>query len=876
MIKTSNLNKYFNKGKSNEIHVINQTSIELPSTGLISFLGHSGCGKTTLLNVLGGLDKASGQIAYDDFELKKYNMHKMDMFRSKHIGYVFQNYNLLLEESVYDNLRIALEIIGVTDETEVQKRIEYTLKAVGMFKFRKKKAFALSGGQQQRVSIARALIKNCKIIIADEPTGNLDSSNTIEVMNILKKISKNALVLLVTHEKDIAEFYSDYIFELQDGKVVQSREITDTRTLQVDKGNVAYLKDMKQITSESQLGKITLYQDEGNDVKIDVQFVVKNGTIYIQSNQNIKLASTSNLRIVDDNYKEIKSTDIEDFVYDTSWYKDEKDNKQVLKNFWHILKNSFHRLFRVKKRVKFLYFALATIGIILSISVIALINASKIDESQLVYNEKYSSVADTSYDYSVNAYIESALRDNAIDNILVPYKTRITIEKRITYQYIASYSIYAGILPFQEENTTLTYGKQPQKDDEVCVSLSIVQALIKSSFVDLSPEEVIGETIKIYDTSFTVCGITTQDNKFLYTTLNAYCELQFGKSMGYDYKWVESAWDYRYSEYEKTADGTNMYTIIEGVDVSKDENKKELLISQDYKESSGLQLGDKFSVEEEQYTIVGTFSYPYKVENMVILNQLISLDFVYAFDSVYFPSNNYTLVSGREAQNIDEIIVSAYSNSKIGDTFYGKKIVGIYLSGTDLIHQSICTLDSALLNMYYADYVFNVTDERLAKDIFSEAGFEFYDNKTAQIKEEQFYNESITLGFKILSAVMAIVGFIFIYFIMRSKMISDIYSIGVHRALGASRAKLCRRFLLDVVILTTVTTLMGYALMSIAYFGFSSMMNNVLGMQVLMMSDMYIIVGALALYAMMIFAGILPIILLLRKTPAQILAKYDI
>lgn len=154
MIKIENLNKYYNKGKGNEIHVINDVSLELPNTGLISFLGPSGSGKTTLLNVIGGLDKAKGNIQYDDLTMDKYSMHKIDKFRSKEIGYVFQNYNLLLEETVYSNLEIALEMIGIYDKEEQGKRIEYTLKAVGMYKYRKKRAYALSGGQQQRVSIA--------------------------------------------------------------------------------------------------------------------------------------------------------------------------------------------------------------------------------------------------------------------------------------------------------------------------------------------------------------------------------------------------------------------------------------------------------------------------------------------------------------------------------------------------------------------------------------------------------------------------------------------------------------------------------------------------------------------------------------------------
>ena len=150
MIKINNLNKYYNKSKNNEIHVIDDTSLELPSTGLICFIGKSGSGKSTLLNVIGGLDKAdSGSISYDNLKMEKYNMKKMDLFRKNNVGYVFQNYLLIENKTVYDNLRIALEIIGIYDEVEKQKRIEYVLKSVGLFKYRKKLAGKLSGGEQQ-------------------------------------------------------------------------------------------------------------------------------------------------------------------------------------------------------------------------------------------------------------------------------------------------------------------------------------------------------------------------------------------------------------------------------------------------------------------------------------------------------------------------------------------------------------------------------------------------------------------------------------------------------------------------------------------------------------------------------------------------------
>ena len=224
MIKINSLNKYYNKNKSNEIHVINDVTLELPNQGLISFLGASGSGKTTLLNVIGGLDKATGSISYDAFEAKKYEMSKIDKYRNENFGYVFQGYNLLLNETVYDNLKIALELIDIYDENEAASRIEYALKSVGMYKYRKKKASQLSGGQQQRVAIARALVKHCKVIIADEPTGNLDSANAVEVMNILKSISKKTLVLLVTHNEALANFYSDFIYKIEDGKIVDKVE----------------------------------------------------------------------------------------------------------------------------------------------------------------------------------------------------------------------------------------------------------------------------------------------------------------------------------------------------------------------------------------------------------------------------------------------------------------------------------------------------------------------------------------------------------------------------------------------------------------------------------------------------------------------------
>ena len=282
LIKINNLNKYYNKSKNNEIHVINDANLELPSTGLVCFIGKSGSGKTTLLNTIGGLDKTnSGSIFYDDLDFNKYNMHTIDCYRKNNIGYVFQNYLLLENKSIYDNLRIALEVIGVYDEIEQQKRIEYVLKSVGLFKYRKKLASKLSGGQQQRVSIARCLLKECKIIIADEPTGNLDSENTVEIMNILKKISQKTLVLVVTHNKDVASFYADRIIELKDGCIISDTEGENKNELNIQNDRKIYLQDLNQSNIENNDISLSIYKDDSID-SFDLKVVVKNGTIFLE------------------------------------------------------------------------------------------------------------------------------------------------------------------------------------------------------------------------------------------------------------------------------------------------------------------------------------------------------------------------------------------------------------------------------------------------------------------------------------------------------------------------------------------------------------------------------------------------------------------
>ena len=277
MIRLSNVNKYFFKGKQNEIHVINDISLELPQKGMVAFFGPSGCGKTTLLNTIGGLDDIkSGSIEVDGKDIRK----NTDDLRNRYIGYIFQNYNLNLKVSNYENVAESLRLCGMEDEETISERVYAALANVGMEKFAHRMPDTLSGGQKQRIAIARAIVKNPAIILADEPTGNLDEANTIVIMDLLKSISKEHLVLLVTHETELVDYYCDQVIGLKDGRVTEIRENEDANGYVGRDKNVVYLGDYEK--KETTLGHVRLscYGDDLPE-EVSVRIVNRDGTILL-------------------------------------------------------------------------------------------------------------------------------------------------------------------------------------------------------------------------------------------------------------------------------------------------------------------------------------------------------------------------------------------------------------------------------------------------------------------------------------------------------------------------------------------------------------------------------------------------------------------
>lgn len=219
MLKLTNITKEYIVGNQ-KVNALNGISVEFRKSEFVSILGQSGCGKTTLLNIIGGLDKAtSGELFINGKSTKQYKDKDWDYYRNHSIGFVFQSYNLIPHQTVLQNVELALTLSGVSKSIRKKKAIE-ALNKVGLYDQINKKPNQLSGGQMQRVAIARALVNDPEILLADEPTGALDSETSIQVMDILKEISKEKLIIMVTHNPEIAEKYSSRIIKLLDGNVI--------------------------------------------------------------------------------------------------------------------------------------------------------------------------------------------------------------------------------------------------------------------------------------------------------------------------------------------------------------------------------------------------------------------------------------------------------------------------------------------------------------------------------------------------------------------------------------------------------------------------------------------------------------------------------
>ena len=223
MLQLRNIKKDYTVADT-KVHALKGIDLEFRESEFVAILGHSGCGKTTLLNIIGGLDRFSaGDLIINGRSTKKFTDADWDAYRNHSIGFVFQSYNLIPHQTVLSNVELALTISGVP-HSERRRRAEEALRKVGLGDQLQKKPNQMSGGQMQRVAIARALVNNPDILLADEPTGALDTETSVQIMELLKEISKDRLIIMVTHNPELAEQYAGRIIRLKDGRITDDSD----------------------------------------------------------------------------------------------------------------------------------------------------------------------------------------------------------------------------------------------------------------------------------------------------------------------------------------------------------------------------------------------------------------------------------------------------------------------------------------------------------------------------------------------------------------------------------------------------------------------------------------------------------------------------
>ncbi len=540
MIKITNLNKYFNKNSSNEYHALKDINLEFPSSGLVTIFGKSGSGKTTLLNVIGLLDKFdSGEIIYSDISFKRYSSNKSDTLRNEKIGYIFQNYNLVATKNVFDNVAMPLDLLGEKDKGEIKRKVEYALKAVGLEKFKRRYVTNLSGGQMQRVAIARAIVKNPEVIIADEPTGNLDSNNTFDVMNIIKKISKEKLVILVSHEKNLVDFYSDRIIEISDGRIISDRENEGTSLKHSDERNI-YLKDYKTTNSKVNNFDLSIYDDEVNTTPVKVDIVIRDGEIYLKSSSNkIHLVDPgSEMKFLDASRKEFEEnlkkneSDFSLDMLDASYENNKKKYISLFKSFRESLLS----------KSKFLKKSVFTIIALIIASIIFTFNLASLTSTLSATNKDYlvtslntvSVTLSTSEQESSNkggddiyARLKndpnfiSLKSDNQVSNYYLITATAF-YQARTSYVQGKYYPVDGEKYPYE-----LVYGRKVENNNEVVISKWIAEEILSSSsfysngYYDV--EDILGLDIMIeYQTPFKIVGVCAEESYIIILNHDGY------------------------------------------------------------------------------------------------------------------------------------------------------------------------------------------------------------------------------------------------------------------------------------------------------------------------------------------------------------------
>ena len=815
MVKLENVNKYFNRRKKNEIHVINNTSLELENKGLVALLGPSGCGKTTLLNVIGGLDKVNkGRVYVNGQKITGRRAGKIDSIRTLNIGYIFQNYNLVDNMTVFDNVAIALKMIGVRDKKEIEEKVNYVLEKVGMYRYRNRYADMLSGGERQRVGIARAIVKNPAVVIADEPTGNLDSRNTLEVMNIIKALSQDKLVILVTHEEELAEFYASRIIRINDGQVVSDIINDHAGDLDYRIENKIYLRDIrdhKRLRTANY--NIDFYNENNGEINLDI--VVKNGNIYIQAkNQNTRLEvidDNSGIEFIDDHYKQITKEESAEGNFDLEKlaHKGKRKYKSILNPFT-LLKKGFRTVFdyNILKKILLAGFFISAMFITYSVSnIYGVLNIT--DDEFIEVDKSYITVVGKKID--VDTY-ETYEKDDDYEYIM-PGDSKISLSMVFDdyYQTKDSSADIEGSLSASGklEESDIVAGRLPENKREIVIDRMLLNKVIKEQGTKSAgysvPEDFLDETISIPNMrDMTIVGIADRMSPCIYADESRFINILANVRNTEEYEVTDST---VYSETDNSAQGVIDYKLKKSdIELKKGEWPKddyEVIVNEKNEEDMKIGKEIKQKVNGRKLTVVGYYSDAYDSDYMLVNSDTVK----------------YNLIN--HSQNI-----------------------------------TVCPVDKAEAMQAFKDAQINV------KDTYAESRKKYKDDIWSSV-----------ISSLILAGVMLVISFIEIFLIIRASFLSRVKEVGVYRAIGVKKGDIYKMFMGEILAVTTIASMPGFAFMAYILSKLSQMQWFE---DMFYMDSMVLVLCAVLIYGFNIVFGLLPVFRTIRKTPAAILSRTDV
>lgn len=903
MIKVSGLNKYYNKGKSNELHVINNTTIELPDTGLICILGESGSGKTTLMNTISGLDDfADGMIDVDGVEIKKYGDANQERVRNEKFGYIFQNYYLLQDRTVEYNLMLALGLYDISEE-EKQDRIDYVLKAVDMWRYKKRLVSQLSGGQQQRIAIARALAKSPKVIFADEPTGNLDEANTMRTMGVLKKISKNCLVVVVTHEKSIADFFADRILWISDGKIMDDRVKTSQTAYRMIEDTNLYLGEYDKRELKDTNVNVEVY-DSGEKPEIGIKLICDNGKIYISIGdaKNVEiLTAESEKKVLEGTRPVIELTDVDDLEYSLGELEYAKKPKLGFKEIKDIALSNIKAM---GKRQVFLVVSLLAMSIMMVLAVQDIMTIISVNKEEVVTTdshylemtiEKGSLVTSKEFEAAKTDLLEAIQKNENLYSKIVlnpnaalsyTYKGFSQLENVKTN--ISEFT-YVPLDKLSEED--LYEGEMPKADNEIVVDRWVLEQYVINSneisnvinnikhFIGKTVEaangmelKIVGiaetEEMSIYINEETISLLSNLSCKFI--TLSEYREKYQsgydGKELGFDkaddlyealisetefmasYATHKKSKHYKIYNYEEALESYKR--LQEDLEWQKEHDRYDENMQTWFEEMLQDSLEYIEECKAEMLEEYGAATY----EECVAIRDDYS---GYSYEKTIKSGNTYKIIGFypdelKDVMDVDLIIADeAEAMIKPNIIAYMGKCY-IYTDNQSEVIETINALPEARSNKL----VVKISNPH---DIVLE--------EYKEVKAEQFN------GRIIVTVTIFAVSMVILYFMMKANAVQRMQDLGVYRLIGISKASIIGLFAFENVVITTYTSLVGALLSTFATYLISSIPS--LGIKINYPWYAFLLT-VLFLYAANVVVGILPIRKILRLPPAQLASKYDI